>query len=224
MQTTSTATRKRILLVDDHPLLRQGIGQLINLQPDLVVCGEAEDRNGAMSAAEGTNPDLAVVDLSLKEERGLELIKDFRARFPELLILVLSMHDEQFYAERSLRAGARGYIMKREASEKVLDAIRQVLNGGVFTSEKVAGSILHRLTGQRGGVERTKWSRLSDRETEVFALIGKGYGSKQIANRLNLSVKTVETHRANIRIKLNLSSGNEMLQCAIGYAQQLDEM
>ena len=224
MPTNPYREKKRILLVDDHPLLRQGIGQLVNQQPDLVVCGEAENRAGAMSAAERTKPQLAVIDLSLKEEQGLELIKDFKVRFPDLLILVLSMHDEQFYAERALRAGARGYIMKHEASEKVLEAIRQVLGGGVVVSGAIAQSILDKVSGRRPAGDKSEWSSLSDREMEVFVLIGKGYGSNQIAKRLQLSVKTIETHRANIRAKLHLASGSELLQRAIGCAQQLGEM
>lgn len=221
MPTTAPNAKKRILLVDDHPLLRRGIGQLVNQQPDLFVCGEAENRAEAMSVAEKTKPQLAVVDLSLKEEQGLELIKDFKARFPNLLILVLSMHDEQFYAERVLRAGARGYIMKREASEKVLEAIRHVLGGGVFVSGAIAQSILDKLSGRSPAGDKSEWSSLSDREMEVFILVGKGYGSNQIAKRLQLSVKTIEAHRANIRAKLHLASGSELLQRAIGCAQQL---
>ncbi|MCX7826015.1 MAG: response regulator transcription factor [Verrucomicrobiae bacterium] len=216
--------KKRILLVDDHPLLRQGITQLINDQADLVVCGEAEDRPGAMAAAEASQPDLAVVDISLKDQSGLELIKDFKARFPEMLTLVLSMHDESLYAERALRAGARGYIMKREASEKVLEAIRHVLDGGVYVSNKTAASILDKVTGRPGASAHSALDVLSDREMEVLALIGKGYGSQQIAKQLHLSVKTVEAHRANIKCKLNLRSGSELLQRAIGWAQQMGEL
>lgn len=207
-------------MVDDHPLLRQGIAQLIDQQPDLVTCGEAEDRAGALRALEQLTPDLAVVDLSLKEDRGLELIRDCKALYPSLPILVLSMHDEQFYAERALRAGARGYIMKREASEKVLEAIRYVLQGGVFVSDAVAGTILDKVAGESEAGAKSPWSKLSDREMDVFLLIGKGYGSQQIAKRLNISVKTVETHRANIKVKLHLNSGEELLQQAIGCAQQ----
>jgi DNA-binding NarL/FixJ family response regulator len=216
--------KKKILLVDDHPLLRQGIGQLINQQEDLVTCGEAEDRASAMIAIEQVRPDLAVVDLSLKEDRGLELIRDCRDQFPELLMLVLSMHDERFYAERVLRAGARGYIMKREASDKVLEAIRCVLGGEVFVSSRVAGSILNKVAGHTEPAVRSPWERLSDREMDIFTHIGKGYGSQQIAKRLNISVKTVETHRANIKLKLKVTSGDELLQQAIGCASQLGEL
>lgn len=211
--------KQRILLVDDHPLLRKGIGQLINEQKDLSVCAEAENRADALSAIELTRPDLAVVDLSLKEDPGLELIKDCRARFPDLLILVLSMHDERFYAERVLRAGARGYIMKAEASEKVLVAIRQVLGGGVFVSKYVADEILCKISGASRSLGG-QWSELTDREIDVFELIGRGYGSQQVAKRLHISVKTVETHRANIKLKLGLSTTSELLQQAIAFAQQ----
>ncbi len=214
-------TRKRILLVDDHPLLRKGIGKLIDDQADMKVCGEAESRAGAMQAIERTRPDLAVVDLTLKDDLGLELIKDCRARFPDLPILVLSMHEEKFYAERVLRAGARGYIMKAEASEKVLTAIREVLNGGLFVSKHVSDNIVSKVTGNVALGDRHRWSALSDREMEVFVLMGKGYGPQQIAKRLHISVKTVETHRSNIKIKLGIEAKSELLQQAIVCAQQV---
>jgi DNA-binding NarL/FixJ family response regulator len=210
--------KKRVLLVDDHPLLRQGIGQLINQQPDLVICGEAEDKGGALEAAEETKPDLAIVDISLKDGRGLDLIKDLKARFPKVLILVLSMHEESLYAERALRAGARGYIMKREASDKVLEAIRHIFDGGVYASGGVTGNILRKFTGQPESPRRPALNVLTDRELDVMMLIGKGHGTQQISNALKISVKTVETHRANIKLKLNLSTGSELLQHAIRLA------
>ncbi len=213
-------SKRRILLVDDHPLLRKGIGQLINEQPDLMVCGEAENRAAAILEMERSQPDLAVVDLSLKDELGLELIKDCQVRFPHVLILVLSMFDERFYAERVLRAGAKGYIMKAEASEKVLIAIRKVLDGGIFVSSLVADQILQNVSATPNSARQDQWSALSDREIQVFALIGKGYGSQQIAKRLHISVKTIETHRANIKHKLGISSTGDLLQSAIAYAQQ----
>lgn len=213
-------SKRRILLVDDHPLLRKGIAQLINEQADLMVCGEAENRFGAIAEIERTRPDLAVVDLSLKDDLGLELIKDCQARFPSLLILVLSMHDEKYYAERVLRAGAKGYIMKAEASDKVLIAIRKISSGGVFVSRQVAERILNQMTGASQTAGQEPWGALSDRELEVFTLIGKGYGSQRIATQLHISVKTVETHRANIKQKLGLSSTGDLLQSAIAYAQQ----
>jgi len=212
--------RKRILLVDDHPLLREGIAQLVNEQPDLQVCGEAEDRAGALALLEGARPDLAVVDISLKDQSGLELIKDFKARVPGLLVLVLSMHDETLYAERALRAGARGYIMKREASHKVLDAIRHILAGGVFVSDKIVAGILDKVSGRPPPSAPSALATLSDRELDVLLLIGKGYGSQQIAQQLHVSVKTVETHRANLKLKLKLGSGGELLQYAIRWTHE----
>lgn len=213
-------SKKRILLVDDHPLLREGIAQLINEQPDLLVCGEAEDRAGALALLDRSHPELAVVDISLKDQNGLELIKDFKAQAPKLLILVLSMHDESLYAERALRAGARGYIMKREASQKVLDAIRQILAGGVYVSEKIVAGILDKVSGQPSASTPSALAALSDRELEVLLLIGKGYGSQQIANQLHISVKTVEAHRANLKLKLKLGSGGELLQFAIRWTHE----
>ena len=224
MIVVKSKVKKKILLVDDHPLLRQGISQLINQQPELTVCAEAEDCAGALTAAEKVRPDLAIIDLSLKNELGLELVKDFKARFPELLTLVLSMHDESLYAERVLRAGARGYIMKHEASEKVLEAIREVLDGGVFVSRKVTASILERVSGRSQAPGRSPLHVLSDRELEVLLLIGQGYGSQQIAKRLHISTKTIEAHRANIKLKLKLGSSGDLLQHAIRWAQQMGEV
>ncbi|MBI5685920.1 MAG: response regulator transcription factor [Verrucomicrobia bacterium] len=219
-----TKAKRRILIVDDHPLLREGVARLINDQPDLMVCGEAEAPSAALAVADTAKPDLAVVDISLKDQSGLELIKDFKVRFPNLLVLALSVHDESVYAERALRAGARGYVMKREASDKVLEAIRSVLEGNVYISNKIAAGILDKVTGYPAGPARSALDVLSDRETEVLMWIGKGYGSNQIAKQLHISVKTVEAHRANIKLKLNLSSSNELLQCAIGWAQQIGEI
>ena len=223
-QKKQTKTKRRILIVDDHPLLREGIARLLNDQPDLMVCGEAEDRAAALEAADTGQPDLAVVDISLKDQSGLELIKDFKVRFPHLLILALSVHDESIYAERALRAGARGYVMKREASEKVLEAIRSVLDGKVYISSRIAAGILDKVTGYPAGTTRSVLDVLSDREMEVLMWIGKGYGSTQVAKQLAISVKTVEAHRANIKLKLNLSSSGELLQCAIGWAQHMGEV
>ena len=216
----TTKEKKRILLVDDHPLLREGIAQLINQQADLLVCGEAEDRFSALALLNGARPDLAVVDISLKDQSGLELIKDFKVRVPELLVLVLSMHDEQLYAERALRAGARGYIMKREASHKVLDAIRHILNGGVFVSEKIVASLLKSVSGQPASAAPSALAGLSDRELDVLQLIGQGYSSQQIADRLHISIKTIETHRANLKLKLKLDSSSALLQFAIRWTHE----
>jgi DNA-binding NarL/FixJ family response regulator len=213
--------KKRILLVDDHPLLREGIAQLINEQPDLQVCGEAEDRAGGLAVLEQARADLAIVDISLKDQSGLELIKDFKALAPSLLVLVLSMHDEMLYAERALRAGARGYIMKREASCRVLDAIRQVLGGSIYVSDQMMATILDKVSGRAPTAKPAALAALSDRELEVLLLIGQGYGTQQIAERLHISSKTIETHRANLKLKLKLDSSSALLQSAIRWAREL---
>ncbi len=209
----------RILIVDDHPLLRQGIAELINNEPDLEVCGEAEDPHKAIDAMEKLNPDVIILDISLKGASGIELLKNIKVRFPRLLVLILSMHDESVYAHRALRAGAAGYIMKQEASEKVLVAIRKILSGEVYLSEELGSRMLNRLVGGRSSLNGSPIEELSDRELEVFGLIGQGHGTRPIAEKLHLSVKTVESHRAHIKEKLNLKSANELVHHAIQWAQ-----
>ena len=215
MTAARSPAHRRILVVDDHPLMREGLAQLINGQDDLMVCGEAGDRASAMVALKATRPDLAVIDLSLKEESGMELIKDFRVHAPDVVVLVLSMHDESVYAERALRAGARGYLMKREASERVLDAIRRALAGDVVVSEQIMSGILNSLSGRAATDRSAAVAPLSDRELEVLTLIGNGYGVREIARMLSISAKTVEAHRANMKEKLGLPSGGALLQFAI---------
>jgi DNA-binding NarL/FixJ family response regulator len=205
----------RIMLVDDHPVMREGLAQLINHEPDLTVCGQYEDAARAFAAIPAARPDLAIIDLSLKGSSGLELVKNSRASYPKLLILVLSMYDESLYAERVLRAGAAGYIMKQEASEKILGAIRQVLRGGIYLSEKMSSQLMHQLIGGKPPEAGSVLERLSDRELEVFGLIGQGKGTRQIAEHLHLSVKTIESHRAHIKEKLNLKDANELVHTAI---------
>jgi DNA-binding NarL/FixJ family response regulator len=205
----------RIMLVDDHPVLREGLAQLINHEADLTVCGQFDDAARAFAAIPTVRPDLAIIDLSLKNSSGLELVKNSRASHPKLLILVLSMYDESLYAERVLRAGAAGYIMKQEASEKVLDAIRQVLRGGIYLSEKISARLMHQLVGGKSREAGSLLEQLSDRELEVFGLIGQGKGTRQIAEHLNLSVKTIESHRAHIKEKLNLKDATELVHTAI---------
>ena len=211
----------KVVLVDDHPIVRQGLAQMISREPDMEVCGEAETAAEALKAIAACHPDVAVVDLSLKGTSGLELLKDIKVRFPKLPVLVLSMYDESMYAERALRAGAKGYMMKEEATEKVLAAIRGILGGKIYLSEAMASRLLHMAVGGRtpGGVSPTE--RLSDRELEVFQLIGQGYGNTDIARQLHLSPKTVETYRAHIKEKLGLSGATELLQHAIHWAQSL---
>jgi len=218
---TQTAKAK-VLLVDDHPIVRQGLGQLINEEPDLSIVGEAEDFQQALAAIDTANPDVAIVDISLKDRSGIELIKEIRAKRPDLPILVLSMHDESLHAERVLRAGAKGYIMKQEATEQVMNAIRRVLRGEVYLSERMSSRMVNRLVAGPQNVGGSPIERLSDREFEVFQMIGQGVGPSEIAEKLGLSVKTVETHRERIKEKLNLASGSELIRYAMQYV--MDEM
>jgi len=211
-------TEKRgVLIVDDHPIVRQGLAQLIDQEHDLRVCGQAEDAHGAMQAIKELNPDLAVVDISLKDTSGIELIKDIKVHFPGLPVLTLSMHDEGVYAERALRAGARGYVMKQEATERVVTAIRRVLSGEMYVSESVAAKMVSKLVAGPAQTGGSPVDRLSDRELEVFRLIGAGYGTREMAEKLHLSVKTIETYRAHIKEKLDLVDANELLRTAINW-------
>jgi DNA-binding NarL/FixJ family response regulator len=207
----------RVLLVDDHPVVRQGLARLINDEPDLVVCGEAESAGQALELAERLRPDVAVIDISLGGNDGLELLKDLRNRLPQMTTLVLSMHDESLYAERVLRAGAKGYVTKQEAPEKVMTAIRRVLGGEIYVSEKMAAKLLKAMTGPRQAQSDSPLDRLSDRELQVFRLIGSGMSVREIAEKLFLSVKTIETHREHIKEKLNLKSSSELLRYAVQY-------
>jgi DNA-binding NarL/FixJ family response regulator len=214
MMDGENVTRRRTLVVDDHPIVRQAVRLLLETEPDLVVCAEAEDTAGAVKAAAASSPDVAIVDLSLPGAGGIELIKTLRAHHPDLLILVLSMHDESVYAERAVRAGAHGYVSKREAPEDMIRAIRHVLSGRRFLSERAAALVLDRLAGGPR-VAGDPIERLSDRELEVFRLIGNGLGTRQIAELLCLSVKTIESHRAGIKTKLGLRSGAELVRRAV---------
>jgi DNA-binding NarL/FixJ family response regulator len=201
--------------VDDHPLIRERLAELINSEPDLTVCGEAEDVAGALELMEKQAPDVAVVDVSLKNSYGIELLKDIKIRFPKLPVLMLSMYDEALYAERALRAGARGYIVKDEASGKIVEAIRRVLEGEVYVSEKLASVLLNRMAGLPCGSPGSPLEVLSDRELEVFELLGQGQSTRQIAKTLHVSAKTVEAHREHIKAKLKFKSGSELLRYAI---------
>jgi DNA-binding NarL/FixJ family response regulator len=211
--------KTRILIVDDHPIVRQGLAQLIDHEKDLAVCGQAEDAPKAMGIIKGLRPDMAIVDVSLKDTSGMELIKDIKARYPSLPVLALSMHDESLYAERALRAGAKGYIMKQEATDKVVEAIRKVLNGQLYISDRMSEKMVRKLVGADSEASSSPVGRLSDRELEVFLLIGQGYGTRQIAKKLYLSVKTIETYRAHLKEKLNLASSTELLQYAIRWVK-----
>ena len=207
--------KRGVLIVDDHPIVRQGLTQLIDQELDLHVCGQAEDAYQAMRTIRERSPDMVVVDISLKQTIGIELIKDIKVQYPSLPVLTLSMHDEGIYAERALRAGARGYIMKQEATEKVVTAIRRVLAGEVYVSEGMAAKMVSKLVAGPAETGGSPVDRLSDRELEVFRLIGAGYGTREMAHKLHLSVKTIETYRAHIKEKLNLLDANELLRTAI---------
>ncbi len=217
--TTAHPEKSRILLVDDHPMVRERLAEVIQREPDLAVCGEAEDCFGALELIAASRPRLVIVDLTLKQSHGIELIKDIRSRHPEVLMLVLSMHDELLHAERAIRAGAKGYITKQEATRKIMLAIRTVLDGGVYLSEKMAARIATSAVGsarKEGGLPMT---RLSDRELRVFEMIGQGRSTRQIADELHLDMRTIETYRSRIKDKLNLSNATELLQYAIRWMQ-----
>jgi DNA-binding NarL/FixJ family response regulator len=213
--TSQVVAKKRIVVVDDHPIVRQGLALLINRESDLMVCGEAEDATGAMHVLASARPDVLIVDISLNGPDGLDLLKNIRTTHRTLPVLILSMHDESIYAERALRAGANGYIMKQEATERVLVALRRILGGEIYVSDRVAGKMLkHYITGS-GTLRNSTIADLSDRELEVFRLIGDGHGTRQIAKELHLSVKTVESYQAHIKEKLSLRSSRELMQHAI---------
>jgi DNA-binding NarL/FixJ family response regulator len=218
VQSKTDINKSKILIVDDHPIVRRGLTDLINHEEDLVVSGQAEDAHQAMEAIRAQKPDMAIVDISLKGTSGLELIKDIKTRYPGLLVLTLSMHDESLYAERALRAGAKGYIMKQQATEDLIMAIRKVLAGHMYVSDMVTTRMVGKVVGGGPDVGASAIDRLSDRELEVFGLIGLGHGTRQIAERLHLSVKTVETYRAHIKRKLNLANAAELLRYAIQWA------
>jgi len=208
--------KHRVLLVDDHPMVCEGLAQWINAEPDLEVCAQAHTAPSALDAIDKFRPHIAVVDIALGSGSGVELLKDMKVRYPHLPSLVLSMHDETLYAERSLHAGAKGYVMKEEETEILLKAIRHVLGGEVYLSEKVKDRIVNRLGGNLPEGEVTfPTDKLSDRELQVFELIGDGYATHEIAEQLHLSMKTIASHRENIRKKLNLSSSEELLRYAI---------
>ena len=212
-------TKKRVFIVDDHPIVRERVAELINQEPDLVVSGEAEDAVQAVKSIAAAAPDLAIVDITLKDTYGIELIKQLKDLHPKLPILVLSMHDEALYGERALRAGAMGYLTKQEASKKIIDAIRRVLRGEIYVSDKLAGALVRKVAGgtTEGG---SLVDVLTDRELEVFQLLGEGLAVRDVAERLFISAKTVEAHREHIKQKLNFKTSSELLRFAIQYTLQ----
>jgi DNA-binding NarL/FixJ family response regulator len=211
----TVARKSRVFIVDDHPLVREGLTNLINGQDDLIVCGEAKDSAQAINGVAKARPDVALIDISLENESGLELVKQLGSQFPEVALIILSMHDEGVYGERALRAGARGYVMKHETSKSVLASIRQVLGGGVYVSAKIVKRMALRLASSRGALARSPVERLSDRELEIFRLLGQGRTTSQIAGDLNLSLKTVQAYCARAKEKFGVTSLTELLRAAI---------
>jgi DNA-binding NarL/FixJ family response regulator len=207
-------TKKTILIVDDHPMLREGLRTVINREPDLMVCGEAENAQQAMSAVQKLSPDLTLVDITLPGKSGLELVKDLKALRPKLLILAISLHEESLYAERMLRAGASGYITKQRPPEEFVKAVRQVLDGHVYVSKEVSETVLRRLSS-KSQPNLSPTEVLTDREFEIMQLIGQGKAPREIAQRLHLSVKTVAVHAANIRQKLKLKTTAQVIRFAV---------
>jgi DNA-binding NarL/FixJ family response regulator len=207
--------KTRILIVDDHPIVRQGISQLINQEADLTVCGQAEEAHAALEALAKLQPGFLIIDISLTGPDGLDLLKTIRSRDTAVPVLILSMHDETLYAERALRAGANGFIMKQEATDNVLVAIRRIINGEIYVSDRMAKRMLLQFAGNTTSPKRSPIEGLSDRELEVFRLIGEGHATRKIAEELHLSVKTVETYQAHLKDKLALKTGRELVQHAV---------
>lgn len=211
------APKCKVFLVDDHPIVRQGLTLFINREPDLMVSGEADSATAALQAIRAALPDFVVLDISLGGPDGLELLKTLRAKYPNLPVLVLSMHDESIYAERALRAGANGYIMKQETTDKVVSAIRRILGGDVYLSERLTKRMLQQFVNGTISL-RDPLAKLSDRELEVYRLIGAGHGTRQIAEELHVSTKTVESYQAHIKEKLSLRNARELFQHAVEWS------
>jgi DNA-binding NarL/FixJ family response regulator len=211
----SDTRRAAVLIVDDHPIVRHGLARLIGDEPDLSVAGSAASAREAKAALKASRPDIVLLDITLGDDSGLSLLKELRTLHPQIPILVLSMHEESHYADRVLRAGAMGYIMKQEPPERVMAAIRQVLSGKVYLSEAMASSVLTRLVGRKESETSSPVDVLTDRELQVLQLIGRGLSTRQVAATLHLSVKTVENHREHIKAKLNLHSGSELVHFAV---------
>jgi DNA-binding NarL/FixJ family response regulator len=216
---TNTGKRgvRRVLIVDDHPIVRQGLRRIMENEEDVLVCGEAETSRDARAAIKELNPDVMIADISLKQSDGIELVRDVRAHYPHLPILVLSMHDEAIYAERILSAGANGYIMKQAASEQFLVALRRVLDGGIYVSEAVGNNMIQKFAAGGSYVSGNPIDRLSNRELQILHMIGKGMSTRETAESLNLSIKTVESHRQRIKRKLNLNTGTQLVQYAVNW-------
>jgi len=209
--------KRRVLIVDDHPIVRQGLRRVMENEEDLVVCGEAESARDARTAIKELHPDVVIADISLKQGDGIELVRDVRAHHPTLPILVLSMHDETIYAERMLSAGANGYIMKQAASDQFLASVRRVLDGGIYVSEAVGTNMIQKFAAGGAYISANPIDRLSNRELQILHMIGKGMSTRETAQSLNLSIKTIESHRQRIKRKLNLATGTQLVQYAVNW-------
>ncbi|MGA1840172.1 MAG: response regulator transcription factor [bacterium] len=221
-KTKENKDTKKVLVVDDHPIVCMGLSYLVNQEEDLVICGEARNAHEALEAIEALEPDVAIVDISLKGQSGIELVKNIKIRYPKLPILVFSIHDEYVYSEIVLRAGAKGYVMKQEANEKIITAIHRVLDKEIYLSERIASKILRKYFDKRSDKNGSPIELLSDRELEILRLIGQGYRNRQIAQELYLAIKTIETYRTHIRKKLKLKNSSELVKYAIQWT--LSEM
>ena len=221
-QDKTSENKTQILIVDDHPVVRDGLISIINHEQDLNVCGEADNAHEAMKAVTELKPDIVIVDISLKNSDGIELTKSIMVENSELPVMVLSIHDESVYAERALLAGAKAYLMKDAVSENIVRAIRTVLGGEIYVSNSISKKFLHKIARDKKGTTKTPIENLSDREFEVFRLIGEGFKASQIAMQLHLSVKTIETYRSRIKEKLNLPNAAELLQYSIKWAKSQD--
>jgi DNA-binding NarL/FixJ family response regulator len=222
-QDKTNENKTQVLIVDDHPVIRDGLVTIINHERDMNVCGQAEDAYIALKAVAELKPDIVVTDISLKSSDGIELTKNIKARCPRLPVIVFSVHDESLYAERALLAGAKAYLMKDEVSENIIKAIRTVLNGEIYVSDAISKKFLHKIAGDKAGTAKTPIESLSDREFEIFRLIGEGLKASQMAKQLHLSIKTIETYRSRIKEKLNLPNASELLQYSIRWAKSQDK-
>ncbi len=214
--------KTQVLIVDDHPVVRDGLTTIINHEPDMNVCGEADDAYQALKTVAELKPDVVVTDISLKRSDGIELTKSLKARHPKVSVIVLSVHDESVYAGRALLAGAQGYLMKDAVSDNIIKAIRTVLSGEIYVSSTLSKKFLHTIAQDKAGTTKTPIEGLSDREFEIFRLIGEGYKASQIAEQLHLSTKTIETYRSRMKEKLNLPNAAELLRYAIKWAKSQD--
>jgi len=221
-QDKTNEKKTQVFIVDDHPVVRDGLTTIINHEQDLNVCGQADDAPEALKAIDELKPDVVVVDISLKSSNGIELTKSINAQHTNLFVIVLSLHDESVYAERSLSAGAKAYLMKDAASESIIKAIRTVLSGEIYVSDKISKKFLHTIGRNKAGETKTPIESLSDRELEIFRMIGDGLKASQIAKQLHLSTKTIETYRSRIKEKLNLPNAAELLQYSIKWAKSQD--